>query len=92
MFQEFHRVLKTGGKLLVVVKEGDHEGFQEELLGFKTSIYFTLFKQEEIVEYYVENGFKILFDQKRSSYEDEISLSRIYAIGEKLNKSSTKQG
>jgi ubiquinone/menaquinone biosynthesis C-methylase UbiE len=83
IFQEFHRVLRAGGKLLVVVKEGDQEGLQEELLGLKTQIYFTLFRQEEIIKYYIENGFKILFNQKRSPYEDEISLSRIYAIGEK---------
>jgi len=83
VFQEFHRVLKVGGKLLVVVKEGVQEGFQEELLGFKTKIYFTFFKREEIIGYYVENNFKILFDQKRDPYEDEISIPRIYVIGEK---------
>lgn len=83
VFQEFYRVLKVGGKLLVVVKEGEEEGFQNELLGIKTQIYLTFFKKEEIIKYYIENKFKILFDEERCPYEDEISIHRIYVIGEK---------
>jgi SAM-dependent methyltransferase len=65
LFQEFHRVLKKGGKLLVTVKEGDEEGYLDEFLEYKTPIYFTHFIQEEIETYFVENGFSMLFLQNR---------------------------
>lgn len=83
IFYEFHRVLKRGGKLLVTVKEGDEEGFIDELLGYEATIYFTHFKREEIERYFVETGFKILFLEQRDPYQEEIAVPRIYAIGEK---------
>jgi ubiquinone/menaquinone biosynthesis C-methylase UbiE len=83
LFREFHRVLKKKGKLLLSVKEGDQEGFLEEFLGFETRIYFTHFHEEEIARLLTGNGFEVLFLEKRSPLEDEISVPRIFAIGEK---------
>ncbi len=83
LFKEFHRVLRKHGKILVTVKEGIDEGFQNELLGFPTEIYFSYFLKGEI-EYYLNlNHFKVIYLDRRLPIEGEISVPRIYAIGDK---------
>jgi len=82
-FQNFYKKLKPKGKLLVVVKKGDREGFIKEILGIKTKIYFSLFSEHEIENYFIKNGFKIIHLEIRNPYDFEIDTPRIYAIGEK---------
>lgn len=83
-FREFNRTLKTGGKIIIVVKQGKTDGYFHELLGFETDIYFAHFTEADIGRYLSENGFKILHIETRKPYEFEINSFRIYAIGEKL--------
>ncbi len=83
IFQEFCRVIKPEGDLMVVVKAGQTEGLQSELLDFRTEIYFTLFTAGEIAGYYKRSGFELEFIEKRSPYEFEIKSERIYALGRK---------
>ena len=83
LFQEFSRVLKVGGKLLVTVKEGGEEGLIDNFLESEASIYFTHFKAQDIEKHYVNSGFSLTFIESRKPYEDEIDVNRIYAIGEK---------
>ena len=85
IFKEFNRTLKKGGKLLLVVKHGDSEEEQVELLGFKTRIWFAHFSEGEIRDYLSQNGFMIKFLETRNPYDFEINNQRIYAIGEKIN-------
>lgn len=80
IFTEFNRVLKKNGLFMLVVKEGNSEGYQEELLGIKTRIYFSLFTLDEIKTYLEEGGFYILKILKRNPYRDEIKTNRIFAI------------
>jgi ubiquinone/menaquinone biosynthesis C-methylase UbiE len=84
IFREFYRVLKPNGYLLVVVKAGTTEGYNNDLLGIETEIYFTLFTEKEIAGYFEQAGFYIEFMEKRSSYDFEISNERIFTIGKKL--------
>jgi len=86
LFCEFNRVLKKHGRLLIVVKKGDAEGYVDELEGFKTRLYFTHFKEEEIRSYLMANGFKVIFLETRRPYDFEIPVERIYAIGEKITR------
>jgi len=83
LFEEFHRVLRPGGRLLVAVKVGATEGYLAELLGIETEIYFSLFTQAEIRRYYKEGGFDIEFLGQRNPYDFEINAERIFAIGRK---------
>lgn len=87
LFTEFNRVLNMNGKILVVVKKGDTEGYVDELEGFKTRLYFTHFKEEEMENYLKTNGFKVIFLETRQPYDFEIPVERIYAIGEKTTRS-----
>ena len=82
-FREFHRVLKSNGRLLVAVKAGNTEGYLTELLGIQTEIYFTLFTQDEIRRYYEDGMFSIEFLEQRNPYNFEINSERIFAIGRK---------
>lgn len=83
LFQEFHRVLKPGGLLLTIVKAGSDEGDQNDLLGIRTEIHFSLFSEAEIAAYYGGAGFALDFLERRSPYEFEIRVDRLYAIGSK---------
>ncbi len=91
LFHEFNRVLKNHGKILIVVKKGDTEGYVDDLEGFKTRLYFTNFKEEEIRNYLKANGFKVIFQETRQPYDFEIPVERIYTIGEKIARTGTPQ-
>lgn len=88
LFCEFNRVLKKSGKILVVVKKGDSEGYVDELEGFRMPLYFTNFKEEEMKDFVETNGFKVIFLQTRKPYDFEIPVDRIYVIGEKVARTS----
>jgi SAM-dependent methyltransferase len=83
IFNEFRRVLKPNGYLLVTVKAGATEGYIYHPLGDKVEIYMSLFSEEEISNYYTEAGFLLEFIEKRNPYDFEISNERIFAIGKK---------
>ncbi len=85
LFYEFNRVLKKGGKLLIVVKKGDTEGYVYELEGFKTRLYFTNFNEEELKSYLQTCGFELIFLETRQPYDFEIPVERIYALGKKID-------
>ena len=84
IFIEFKRVLKKGGKVLLSVKEGKKEGIEDNILNSNASIYFSYFSKQEIETFFIANGFKILFIESRKPCADEIAISRIYAMAEKI--------
>ncbi len=80
---EFKRVLKDGGYLMLVVKEGESEGFQNNLLGVEAEIYFSLFTKTEIETYLTQCGMEIIRSEVRKPYAEEISLIRIFSVSKK---------
>jgi len=84
VFGEFGRVLKKHGALLVVTKEGESEGYEEELLGIKSKIYYSYFTGEEINNTLEKSGFKIIKTIKRKPYKNEIQNERIFSISKKV--------
>lgn len=91
LFREFNRVLEKHGRILIVVKKGETEGYINELEGFKTDVYFTNFNEREIEDYLKTNGFKVVSLKTRPPYDFEIQVDRIYAIGEKTAKPRLSQ-
>lgn len=83
LYDEFYRVLKIGGYLLVAVKAGKTEGYFDNLLGIEAEIYFTLFTKEEIAGYFENAGFLLEFIEQRNPYDFEINNERVFAIGKK---------
>lgn len=83
LFREFRRVLRKDGKILIVVKKGSTEGYVDELVGFKTRLYFVNFTEEELQTYFQTSGFELISIETRQPYDFEIPVERIYAIGQK---------
>ena len=86
LFSEFNRVLKIGGRIAIVVKKGDSEGYVDELEGFQTRLYFANFKEHEIRNYLENGGFKVTLLETRRPYDFEIPVDRIYATGVKIKR------
>jgi ubiquinone/menaquinone biosynthesis C-methylase UbiE len=84
VIKKFRDSLKINGKLLLVVKEGSTEGYQEEILGINIKTYFASFLEHEIKELLIRNGFKASYIYTRAPYDFEIKVNRIYGIGEKI--------
>jgi ubiquinone/menaquinone biosynthesis C-methylase UbiE len=80
---ELRRVLAPGGKLLVVVKEGEGEGFIADPLGTTRQTFFANFREEELRGLLEGGGFRCLFAGTREPYDFEIPVRRICVIAEK---------
>lgn len=83
IFNEFIRILKPGGIVLIAVKAGRTEGYVTDLLGIETELYFAFFTEEELSQYLERAGFQVEYLEKRRPYDFEIDIERIYAIGRK---------
>ena len=92
IFQEFNRVLKKDGKILIVVKKGNTEGYVDELEGYKTRLYFTNFTEDELSNYLEASGFELTFLETRQPYSFEIPVERIYVIGRKIDHATSRNG
>jgi ubiquinone/menaquinone biosynthesis C-methylase UbiE len=90
IFQEYYRVLKSNGYLLIVVKEGDAEGYIDSLLDIPVKIYFTQFRSHEIRKYLLDHGFEVEFIESREPMDIEIKSNRLYAIGKKAQEKKRK--
>ncbi len=80
---ELRRVLKPGGKLLVVVKEGEGEGFIPDPLGTTRTTYFANFVEGELRELLAAAGFRCESAETREPYDFEIPVRRIYVTAER---------
>lgn len=83
IFSEFNRVLRNNGYILLVVKEGNTGGYESELLGVYTKIYFSLFTENEIRSALERNHFDVVKMIAREPYKDEIQIKRLYSISKK---------
>lgn len=80
LFQIFKKALKPNGKFLIVLKKGDFEGYQDEVLGIKVHAYFAEYKEDEIELISKRNGYNIEELITRKPYQDEIDTERIYCL------------
>jgi len=80
---EFRRVLKPQGALLVVVKEGEGEGFVDDPLGSGLRTFFANFTESELRTLLERGGFECVFAETREPYDFEIPVRRVYVIARK---------
>ena len=59
LLKVFRKALNPKGKLMIVVKKGDFEGYQKQVLGIEVSSYFTEYQEEELEGILIRNGFAI---------------------------------
>ena len=83
LLREFRRVLKPQGGLLMVVKEGEGEGFIADPLGTAHETFFVNFTEGELRGLLESGGFRCVFAETREPYAFEIPVRRIYVIGQK---------
>lgn len=84
LFAEFSRILKVGGKLLVVVKKGADEGLIDNEWYEGNPVYFTHFMEDELSAYFADAGFDIDSLAVRQPYDFELAVDRIYGVGTKM--------
>ncbi len=84
IFQEFNRILKMNGKLLLVTKKGEHEGVVADDWYEGRQIYFTNYMETDLESYLIGSGFEIEFQETRRPYHSEIDVERIYIIAKKI--------
>ena len=83
VIKEFNRLLKKGGKLLIVVKKGKSEGIINDDWYEGNEIYFSNFMEADLTSYLNQNSFEIDFIETRKPYDNELDIDRIYIIGTK---------
>ncbi len=81
--REFHRVLRPGGQLLIVAKEGAGEGWIDDPMGGATRVFWAGFTAIELESLAAENGFRIAGSLARDPQPDEIAARRLYVAATK---------
>jgi len=75
---EFTRVLASGGRLLLVVKQGTQDGWIDDPMGSGEKTYWREFQPAELVALAAANGFAEIQCEVRAALPDEIAVPRIY--------------
>ena len=83
VIREFARILRPGGKLLVVVKEGNGEGWIPDPLGSGQQVFWCAFTPSEVQSLLANNGFQIVSSDVREPLPDEIRVRRIYVSAQR---------
>lgn len=83
IIREFARVLRPQGRLLIVAKEGDGEGWINDPLGTGRSVFWCGFSADRLCRLIVECGFDVVDCATRAPLSDEIASRRIYLTAER---------
>ncbi len=83
VMKEFLRVLRPEGRLLVVVKEGEGEGWMEDPLGSGRQVFWAAFTPDEMQALIARNRFRVLSCTVRDALPEELQVRRIYITAER---------
>ncbi len=80
--QGFARVLKRGGQFLIVMKDGNGEGWIEDPMGGPLDTYWAACSLKEFEHLLQLSNFRIIERRHRSALAHEIPIDRIYLLAE----------
>jgi ubiquinone/menaquinone biosynthesis C-methylase UbiE len=83
VIQEFSRVLCDDGRLMIVAKDGDGEGFIDDPMGSGQQVFWCALSKQELQELVCGNGFDVLKCDVREPLPSEIATRRTYLIAKK---------
>jgi SAM-dependent methyltransferase len=81
--QEFFRVLRPGGKILLVAKQGEGEDWVPDPLGSGQKVFWKGFQAEELTALLCSCPFQIESVDIREPLPEEIAVRRIYVSGKR---------
>lgn len=81
--EEFHRVLRPGGRVLLSAHEGEGQFEREEFLDEQVPFVATFFELDELVASTTAAGFEVTIAERRPSYETESGTVRLYVEAER---------
>jgi ubiquinone/menaquinone biosynthesis C-methylase UbiE len=81
----FARVLRPGGRLLIVMKNGEGEGWIRDPLGGELDTFWAACPAEELEHLLHRAGFRVIDKHTRSPLSQEIAVDRIYLQAERVN-------
>lgn len=81
--RELGRVLRPGGQLLIVAKEGAGERWIDDPMGGATQVFWAAFTAPELESLAAENGFRVDGSAARDPRAGEIAARRLYVAATK---------
>jgi SAM-dependent methyltransferase len=78
VIRELARVLRYGGQLLLVAKEGSGEGWIDDPMDITGKVFWSAWPADDLQSLVAENGFAEVHCQARSPLKHEIDVRRIY--------------
>ena len=87
--QEFHRVLRPGGRVLLSAHEGTDEVEHDEFLGERVPFAATLFELVELIGACRSTGLEVTLAERRPPYENESTTTRLYVEATKPGNART---
>jgi len=84
VFAELHRVLRPGGLLLIVAKEGDGESWIDDPLGVTDKVFWSAMTLEDLQGIAADSGFTVVGCEARDPFAHEIDVRRIYLTAERV--------
>jgi len=82
LLAEFARVLKPGGRLLVVLKAGEGEAWIPDPMGGAVETFWAACSRNELESFVSSAGFRLVEGSIRHALANEIAIDRIYLQAE----------